>query len=83
MFIKPANNLKVRNPRTMLHIADAGEEVEDSSFWQRRLDAGDVVLAEPGAPSKKSTTVTTSTVDAEDDSTQTNAARKRGNNRKE
>ena len=46
MFIKPAAGLKVRVDAGRL-LAEEGEEVVDSVYWQRRLRDGDVVLAEP------------------------------------
>lgn len=62
MFIKPAAGLKVRVDAGRL-LADEGEEVVDSVYWQRRLRDGDVVLADPPqqpapeapAPAEKST----------------------------
>lgn len=42
LFVKPADGLKVRNPRGG-HLPAKGAEVTLSPFWTRRLNAGDVV----------------------------------------
>lgn len=55
MFIKPAHvNIRVRDPRTKLHIPAEGVQVpDDDSYWVRRLRSGDVVLVEvKPAPTK-------------------------------
>lgn len=44
MFVKAKKGLKVRDPKTKRHLPDEGKEVPESSFWLRRLNAGDVVL---------------------------------------
>lgn len=44
MFVKPAPGMRVRDPKTRLHIPDAGREVGESSYWQRRVAAGDVIV---------------------------------------
>lgn len=45
MLIKPAPGLKIRDPRTKLHLPAEGAEMrENISFWTRRLQCGDVVL---------------------------------------
>jgi hypothetical protein len=41
--LKPAQGVKVRKPETGQHLAEGGEEVTVSSYWLRRLAAGDVV----------------------------------------
>jgi hypothetical protein len=46
IHIKPALGKKVRKADTKMHLAEAGEEVEKSPYWNRRLKAGDVVLVE-------------------------------------
>lgn len=43
MFVKPAHGVKVRDPDSRLHLPEEGREVPESSFWIRRLRAGDVV----------------------------------------
>lgn len=51
IFIKPAPQaegqppLKVRKPVNG-HLAEKGESVNLDSYWQRRLNDGDVVIAE-------------------------------------
>lgn len=50
-FIRPAEGLKVRRPDGR-HLAETGESVEDSSYWQRRIDAGDVLEGEKSSPAK-------------------------------
>jgi hypothetical protein len=45
MFVKPAPGLKVRNPVTKRHLPLEGAEVPESTYWVRRLAAGDVVQA--------------------------------------
>lgn len=48
IFIKPAAGLKVRHVEKLAYfIAEDGEWVEDNLTWQRRINDGDVVLAEP------------------------------------
>ena len=47
IFIKPAAGLKVRHVEKIVSfIPEEGEWVEDNSIWQRRLNEGDVYLAE-------------------------------------
>ncbi len=53
IFIKPATlpegePMKVRKPVNG-HLALDGEWVNPESYWQRRLNDGDVVVAEPSA----------------------------------
>lgn len=46
MFVKPAPGLKVRDPVKKDLLPDDGREVPDVDlYWQRRLNDGDVVLA--------------------------------------
>jgi len=47
MFVKSAPGVKVRDPATKQHLPDAGAEVPASTYWLRRLEAGDVVAAVP------------------------------------
>jgi hypothetical protein len=44
MRVKPAPDRKVRDPATKRHLPETGKNVPESSFWLRRLDAGDVIL---------------------------------------
>jgi hypothetical protein len=44
MFVKPAEGVKVRDPRSKRHIPEGGVEVADTDiYWARRLRDGDVV----------------------------------------
>lgn len=45
MFVKPADGRKVRDPVTKRHIPDEGKEVPETSYWLRRIAAGDVQIA--------------------------------------
>lgn len=47
-FIKPAReDLVVRRPDNFKRLPTAGDTVTWSPFWQKRLDDGSVVKAEP------------------------------------
>jgi len=48
-ILRPAEGVKVRHPDGR-QLAAEGERVTMSSFWQRRLDAGDVVEVVEAAP---------------------------------
>lgn len=48
-FLRPAEGVKVRHPDGR-HLADKGEQVTMSSYWQRRIAAGDVVEGAEAAP---------------------------------
>ncbi len=50
MFVRPAPGKKVRDPRTKLHIPEAGIEVPEDTYWTRRLLDGDVIVVAPAAP---------------------------------
>lgn len=47
--LRPAKGVKVRHPDGR-HLAEDGERLTMSSYWQRRLAAGDVVKG--AAPAK-------------------------------
>ena len=55
MFIRPATNPEsggpylIRDPMTMRHLSNDGEEMPDTDYWQRRLAEGGVELCEPQA----------------------------------
>lgn len=51
MFVKPATpGLKVPHPTVRgRYLADEGEEVTDSFYWQRRIGSGEVVAVESPA----------------------------------
>lgn len=50
MFVKPALGMKVRDPETRRHLPEAGAEVPPTTYWLRRLKAGDIVAAPPQRP---------------------------------
>lgn len=50
MFVKPAAGLLVRDPDLRDLLPEAGREVPDSDYWQRRLRDGDVVAVTPSTP---------------------------------
>lgn len=49
--LKPAPDRRVRHPDGRL-LDPAGETVERSPYWRRRMTAGDVVVATPTAKAK-------------------------------
>lgn len=53
VFIKPAPGLKIRDPETKIQLPEEGAQVEKSSFWSRRIKAGDVVQVEALASKKE------------------------------
>jgi len=57
LYIRPALGIKVRDPKSLKHIPDAGCEVEDSVFWQRRIQSGCVVIVEDIPSEKKPETL--------------------------
>lgn len=46
LHLKPVEGLKVIKPGTKTPLAKEGEIVDDSSYWRRRLNAGEVVIVE-------------------------------------
>lgn len=50
MFVIPKEGLIVLNPMTRKPISVDGQEVPANSYWQRRLDDGDVSLQSETAP---------------------------------
>ena len=48
-ILKPAGEAKVRRPDGK-HLATAGERVEMTSYWVRRLAAGEVIEVKQPAP---------------------------------
>ncbi|MBI9079191.1 MAG: DUF2635 domain-containing protein [Pseudodesulfovibrio sp.] len=54
MFVKPKKDLKVRDPQTGRHLPSEGAGVEQTSYWLRRIKAGDVEKTKaPKAASKE------------------------------
>lgn len=48
MKLKPATpGMRIRDPLTKRHIPDAGIEVPMSTYWVRRIRAGEVVEVKP------------------------------------
>lgn len=47
MFVKPADGLRVLDPRHKQPLPADGREVPDNAYWTRRLRDGDVIAAEP------------------------------------
>lgn len=53
IFVKPKEGLKIKRPDTNRFLAPEGEDVPNSTFWQRRLTDGDVVLLAEKKPEQK------------------------------
>jgi hypothetical protein len=49
--IKPAEGLKIRDSVSKLFLPVEGKEVVWNSYWERRLNCGDVVLVSEEKPS--------------------------------
>lgn len=47
MYVKPIAGRQVPYPDINALLPEAGANVEDNQYWQRRLLDGDVVVAEP------------------------------------
>lgn len=45
--IKPKEGLKVIKPQSKMALKEEGEEVEQSTYWLRRIECGDVILEKP------------------------------------
>lgn len=43
MFVVPAPGIKVRDPVSRKHLPEKGKDVPESTFWLRRVRAGDVI----------------------------------------
>ncbi|HEY1035548.1 MAG TPA: DUF2635 domain-containing protein [Pseudoxanthomonas sp.] len=48
-FLRPADGVKVRHPDGRA-LSAAGETVDMTSYWRRRLAAGDVLAGKPARP---------------------------------
>lgn len=44
LHIRPAQGLKIRDPKTQALIPEEGLIVEQNSYWVRRLKSGDVII---------------------------------------
>lgn len=54
MKVRPREGLVIRRPVAPFDVLpEAGLEVEVTSFWRRRLDAGDVVEVKPAGPAAR------------------------------
>lgn len=54
VFIRPVNGAKVRHPDSKMHLKEEGELVEQSPYWQRRINDKSVVVVENKEPQKPS-----------------------------
>lgn len=56
MFVKPRTpETVVRDPKSRVKLPPEGKNVPETSYWVRRLQAGDVVRATPAKAAKVST----------------------------
>lgn len=53
LHLKPKKGLRVLKPGTKTPLAAEGEIVDDSSFWKRRLAAGEVEIVKEEEPKKE------------------------------
>lgn len=44
LFVKPAQGLVIRDPKTMQILPPEGKLVTESTYWVRRLKCGDVSI---------------------------------------
>ncbi|MBG3875499.1 DUF2635 domain-containing protein [Desulfovibrio oxamicus] len=51
--VYPVQGIKVRDPQTLQHVPDEGLEVPRSTYWLRRISAGDVTTSKPTAKQAK------------------------------
>ena len=47
IYVKPAPGLRIRDPVSKVHLPEAGRLVAESSHWNRRIRAGDVLVSDP------------------------------------
>lgn len=52
--LRPANNMKVFNPSTGLHLSESGEEVILDTYWRRRILDKEVIEVREEVKNKKS-----------------------------
>lgn len=52
VFLKPNEGIKVRDPHTGNYLPEDGAEVELNTYWQRRLNDGDIVEVKPEKKTK-------------------------------
>ena len=46
MFVIPAEGRNVRDPITKKHLPETGKEVPQTTYWERRIASGDVLVLE-------------------------------------
>ena len=56
MYIKPKQGLKIPDPALLDFLPEAGREVEENSYWLRRLRDKDVVKSQSPKPQAKTKT---------------------------
>jgi Protein of unknown function (DUF2635) len=47
IFIKPAEGLTIRDPKSRMQIPEDGKLVKRDTYWMRRIHDGDVILSTP------------------------------------
>ncbi|MBU1610334.1 MAG: DUF2635 domain-containing protein [Proteobacteria bacterium] len=52
-YVKPTEGRRVLNPATRQPLPAEGASVEKSSYWLRRIAAGEVVETKPPSAAKK------------------------------
>lgn len=45
IFIKPANGLRIKDPISKIPLSSEGETKPNSTYWRRKINAGDVIVA--------------------------------------
>lgn len=58
IYVVPAEGLQVRDPKTADHLPTKGREVQDNSYWRRRIKDEDVTLGNSTAEAKSTSTKT-------------------------
>ena len=53
IFVKPNAGCTMYHPGTKVKLADEGEQVEMSPFWQRRINVGDVSVISQEKPQEQ------------------------------
>lgn len=53
MFLKPKEGIIVRDPLTNLPLPSEGKEVNESIYWRRRIQDGDVIVINKKTESSK------------------------------
>jgi len=58
IFIKPKEGCIVRDPISKVPLKAIGQKVTETTFWRRRIKAGDVILADKVTPPAAKTEAT-------------------------